>query len=242
MQKSAIVIPCYNEFERLQSDKFLHFLHAHPGIDIYFVDDSSSDSTPEILNKIKHDCPNQTFVLQHEHNKGKAAAVRTGMLAIVAKKEYEYAGYLDADLSASLEVYNDLYEKACFLHLDYIFGSRIKMMNTEIKRSWFRHFAGRVIATLIDNRFKLGIYDTQCGAKCFRVELLQPIFNDPFYVNWLFDVEIFLRINKNSFTKSGIESPLAKWEYAKGSKINMFDFPVILKELRILRKKYSKKN
>jgi dolichyl-phosphate beta-glucosyltransferase len=241
MPKIAIIIPCYNEGKRLCHEPFRNFLTGTPEADIFFVNDGSTDNTFTILEEIKSSLPgNNITILTLKQNKGKAYATREGILMASSQNQYNYIGYLDADLSTSLE---NLY--ALFLEMDqnkadYILGSRIKMLNALIKRNWFRHIAGRLIATVIDSKFKLGIYDTQCGAKCFASKLIAEICKEPFKTKWFFDVELLLRIKSACPLSKGIEYPLNKWIDPGGSKMNIFKFPAIIKELYLLFKNYSR--
>jgi dolichyl-phosphate beta-glucosyltransferase len=240
MQKIAIIIPCYNEGKRLQKNAFTNFLSTHEDAVLFFVNDGSLDNTSEILASVKSGSGNQVRVITLEKNAGKANAVRTGLVESVSENEFAYAGYLDADLSTSPEEFYRLFLLMKEKELDYIFGSRIKMINTSVKRSQFRHIAGRLIATAVDSKFKLGIYDTQCGAKCFKSEVIRSVCNKPFITKWFFDVEIFLRIKKEAPDAKGLEVPLQQWEDTPGSKINIFSFPSVLREIILLRSKYSK--
>jgi hypothetical protein len=65
--------------------------------------------------------------------------------------------------------------------------------------------------------FKLKSYDSQCGAKMFRKEVLDLAFNEPFISRWIFDIEILLRLNEHNV----IEYPLKKWRDVSGSTLNI---------------------
>ncbi len=240
MQKIAVIIPCYNEAKRLQPQAFVGFLQSHTDADLFFVNDGSTDLTLSILTEIKKNCPEQVQIISINKKGGKANAVREGLLATQKKTSHHYVGYLDADLSTSLTEFYRLYQVICKSGVDYLSGSRVKMLHTNIERSFFRHITGRIIATIIDSKYKLGIYDTQCGAKWFKTELIDIFCQEKFITKWFFDVEIFLRIKKNMPEAKGIEVPLAKWKDPGGSKINILDFPFVIKEIFSLRRKYRK--
>lgn len=241
MSKVAVIIPCYNEAKRLKPELFINFLADKTDVDLVFVNDGSKDDTAHVLKKIEEVAKKNTIIIHLPKNKGKAFAIREGVLFSVNKNTYAKIGYLDADLSTGLDEFYSLFSVMQQQSADYIFGSRIKMLNTKIERSLFRHLAGRLIATILDSRYKLGIYDTQCGAKCFSADLIKNICEEPFKTKWFFDVEIFLRIRKNHFSSKGIELPLKKWKNPGGSKINILKLPAIIKDIYLLFKNYSKK-
>jgi hypothetical protein len=75
------------------------------------------------------------------------------------------------------------------------------------------------------------VYDTQCGAKLFRVTPgLESVFQDPFGSRWIFDVELLARL-KRQRKQAGLspvndavfEYPLARWQDVGGSKVNAID-------------------
>lgn len=235
MSSLAIIVPCYNEAKRLEADKFVSFAPAHADCHFYFVNDGSTDRTLTVLHTLEQQA-NNIFVIDKKQNDGKGEAIRTAMLQLV--DNYEYIGYIDADLSTSLEEFYNLFEKIKKEKISVVFGSRIKKADTVIERSYFRHIIGRSIATIIDKKFSLGCYDTQCGAKVFASGVLKPVIEKTFYTKWFFDVELFVRI-KNYFGQlNAIETPLAEWKNVKDSKLNALSFPAVSKELYLLLTKY----
>ena len=236
MQPYIIIIPCYNEEKRLEVNKFLAFSSLHPGVHFIFVNDGSTDNTLEILNQIKV-LLSSAEVINLPKNKGKGESVRQGFIKAIQKSS-NYIGYLDADLSTSLEEFHHLHDKALQYNLDMVLGSRIKKIDTVIQRSFFRHITGRIIATLIDKKYKLGVYDTQCGAKIFRSILVKKIMNNPFRTKWFFDVEILYRVKHLQLDCKSAEIPLRNWINKKNSKLSVLSFPAVLKDLVTLFNKY----
>jgi len=216
---------------------FSDFVHTHPEFDIYFVNDASSDTTESVLNSIRDGARDHIELINAPQHLGKGEAIRLAVQRIISKNAYDCFGYLDADLATSLASFHKLQTILIEQNADYLAGSRIKMMNTKIHRSGFRHFVGRIIATTIDSRYKLGIYDTQCGAKLFRTTMA-PVFEAPFTTTWFFDVELFLRIRKQMPAAVGIEQPLDQWTDKGSRHLSVWSFPVIVKQILSLFNKY----
>lgn len=237
MQSLTIIIPCYNEAGRLNKPAFIEFAGLNPQVHFIFVNDGSTDQTGTMLDEIKSSL-SSAEVLHLPQNAGKAEAVRQGMLAALLS-ETNYIGYLDADLSVSLQDFMELVNEASIKNLDMVIGSRIKKLDTQIERSFLRHITGRVLATIIDARFHLGVYDTQCGAKAFRPALIAPVIQQAFYTRWFFDVEILLRNRNQNKEYRAMEMPLKKWINRKDSKLGPLSFPAVMNDILLLMRKYK---
>jgi glycosyltransferase involved in cell wall biosynthesis len=237
MPSIAVIIPCYNEAKRLQKQEFFRWVNEQSDVHLYFINDGSTDDTNNILNGLQISVPNKIHVIHLNCNKGKGEAVRQGLLA-AQEHSFDFVGYLDADLSTSTNEFYKLYQAAMEQKADMVFASRIKKLGSTIDRSAFRHITGRFIATVIDNHFKLGCYDTQCGAKVFTIAIIKEAIQQPFFTKWFFDVEIFLRIRNRNKSFKALELPLLLWQNKEGSKINLSSFPMVLKELILLSNNY----
>jgi len=77
--RTSIIIPCYNEANRLHLEMFLNFARKNPKISFVFVDDGSKDLTINLLCGAMAALPNQVDVLMMARNAGKAEAVRHGL-------------------------------------------------------------------------------------------------------------------------------------------------------------------
>ena len=74
--RTTIIIPCYNEANRLHLEVFLNFARENPKISFVFVDDGSKDMTISLLCGAMAALPKQIDVLMMARNAGKAEAVR----------------------------------------------------------------------------------------------------------------------------------------------------------------------
>ena len=226
MTDSCIIIPCYNEANRLNIQAYKTFQEQNNTFDLLFVNDGSTDKTLSVLNNLISQLPN-TSILNLEKNSGKAEAIRLAVLQL--SKNYKYAGYLDADLSTSLSEISRLLSIAKTENKAFVLGSRVKVLGASIKRKFYRHFFGRLVATFIDAFIlKLEIYDTQCGAKIIDKTLANAIFKDSFKTKWLFDVELLARtknLNGKDYCKTNIlEVPLNRWHDTEDTRISFLDF------------------
>ena len=218
---ATIVVPCFNEGKRLQVSTFRNFIKQHPEIHFIFVDDGSSDNTVEVLESIV--AGNSSQILTMERNIGKAEAIRKGMAEAV--KNGSVCGFWDADLATPL---SEILLMLPLLHasdFQCIAGSRwLHLGNSCIKRRWFRHIAGRILATCISFYLDLPVYDSQCGAKLFSAEAAEIVFKSPFITRWLSDVEIIKRLQHCYGTKTPrmLEYPVSHWEEISDSKISVW--------------------
>jgi dolichyl-phosphate beta-glucosyltransferase len=242
----AIVVPCYNEETRLPEATFVSFALAHPETRFVLVNDGSTDQTLGRLQQIRAQVGARIDVLNLPQNRGKAEAVRLGMLRAF-ELGCELAGYWDADLATPLQEiprFVDVLRRlpACLM----VFGARVQMLGRTIERGAARHYLGRVFATTASALLDLSIYDTQCGAKLFRVtEDTRALFAEPFAVGWTFDVELIARLIQRQRQRGGrpvseliYELPLDNWHDVAGSKVAPLDFVRGIAEVLRIRKRY----
>lgn len=233
MVDTWIVIPCFNEADRLRKEEFSGFVAKDREIGLIFVNDGSTDKTASMLTELCAQEPAQMECLNLDRNRGKGEAVRAGVLHALTK-DPKFVGFWDADLATPLcdiRRFRRLFDEHSALLL--VTGARIRALGKRIERSVFRHYAGRFIATIISCILGVPVYDTQCGAKLFRVEGdTKNFFIEPFLSRWLFDVEILIRIQR--FYPLGDvvrELSLDEWIDVGDSKVKLSHAPRILLNL-----------
>ena len=231
MQKTAIIVPCYNESKRLNTEAFVRYAEKNKWVYFIFVNDGSADDTFEIINYMCGSNTEQMLCVDQKINVGKAEAVRQGFLKAM-DLNFRYIGYWDADLATPLNAIDKLCTLLEGKGVIAAIGSRVKLLGYNINRKPLRHYLGRVFATFASLVLGLPIYDTQCGAKVFKNNSdLIKVFSTPFMVKWIFDVEILARFgtilhNKGmgSLENYAIEYPLKEWTHIDGSKVKAIDF------------------
>lgn len=132
-------------------------------------------------------------MLTHAQNRGKGAAVRTGVLAATG----DTVAFTDADLSYAPEQLGGLLE-IVESGFDVVVGSRKhEMTRTLVQAGRLREIGGRVINWLT-HAVLLGNYrDTQCGLKAFRADAARVIFERSKIDGFAFDVEVFVIAERN---------------------------------------------
>lgn len=244
--RTSLVVPCYNEAARLDAEQFRSFLSGTDHVRLVFVDDGSQDGTAEVLNTLCLGYESCTAILLQPVNKGKAEAVRTGVLHALQHFDPEVIGFWDADLATPL---NAVPRLLVVLQqqpdIEMVFGSRVQLLGRQVERRPVRHYLGRVFATAVSVVLNMPIYDSQCGAKLFRVdENCTRVFAKPFLSKWVFDVEILARYlnaydnDPKRLERVIYEYPLEKWVDVAGSKVHPTDFLKAFGDIARIKRTY----
>ena len=242
MPRISLIVPCFNEEQRLDLDAFRGFTLPGHDLQFLFVNDGSSDGTLRLLQSLRDADPKRFDVLDLEHNSGKAEAVRRGIMK-ATETPPDFIGFWDADLATPLNELPGFLDVFVRPNIEIVFAARVRLLGREISRRPDRHYLGRVGATLISQTLGLAIYDTQCGAKLFRMnDALPQIFGKPFLSRWIFDVEIIARFielwGRARVAHSLYELPVNMWHDVKGSKVGGLDFARSLLDLWKIRRAY----
>jgi len=232
----CLIVPCYNEARRLDFDQFEAAARRDP-LWLVFVDDGSADGTADVVRAHASD---RIWLIVLDRNVGKAEAVRQGMLQAEALPFYaqlDWIGFWDADLSTPLAELPKFFEFQALTGapMDAVIGSRVSRLGSCVRRRAVRHFLGRVFVTVSSILLKTQAYDSQCGAKVFRIAVAARCFREPFVTRWLFDLEVLLRLRDAAV----LEYPLREWQDVAGSKMRVL--PNVwrtLRDLLRLRAKY----
>jgi len=231
----GVVIPCYNEEERLSGEAFKNFAHKNLGYHLCFVNDGSTDNTLEVLHTLRKGNESTISVYNCAKNGGKAEAVRQGALHLAKDPQLDFIGYLDADLSTDFRDFDDLVKTLQNSDFKIVSGSRMSRMGANIAKESARKIISVSINLIIRSILGMPFNDTQCGAKIMDKEIVEHMFPKKFITKWLFDVEIFMRMRKHygkkNVQKLICEQPLKRWVHADGSKLSMKDSVKIVGQL-----------
>jgi len=194
--ENAIVVPCYNEANRLDLSSFQKFLAENRNYTVCFVNDGSSDNTLEMLKSFQAGKESRVHVYDAPRNNGKAEAIRSGVNYMLQYTNAKNIGFMDADLATGFDDYENLVGNlAEDLDTDgMVIGSRTRVNTATIQRTAFRSASSNIFNLVIQWIIGLKINDTQCGAKVFTRKTANTLFKKAFISKWLFDIELLMRM------------------------------------------------
>ena len=228
MAATWIVVPCYNEERRLPVDEFEAYIPEHEDVGFCFVDAGSTDGTGGVLRAIADRHSGRTAIVETPGCRGKAQAVRAGVLHVASFEGVERIGYWDADLAAPLAEVERFIPVFCERPgVRFVCGARVRRLGARIVRPVVRRYLGRAFAIAAGRLLQIPVYDTQCGAKMLEAGLARTLFADPFLSQWVFDVELLaraLRLLDDAFADTVMELPLESWHDVSGSRLRPWDF------------------
>ena len=168
----SIVIPCYNEEDRLPRTltATLSYLRARTGqYEIVVVSDGSKDRTKDVAEMVFKTLPKNivTRVIEYTPNGGKGKALKVGM----QEAQGDQVLFMDADYAVPLE-YLPPAELLLKQGVDIAIGSRaVKGTQVLEHQSFIREKMSKVFGLIQRNYLGLKLLDTQCGFKAFK----QPV-------------------------------------------------------------------
>ena len=214
--KISIVIPAHNEEHRLPPmlEAYAKYFTEKYGneAELIVVANFCNDRTAEVARGIGLRYP-QVKVIEEAKRVGKGGAVLLG----AQSAEGDLIGFVDADGATSPEAFDDLVQK---ISLDGgIIASRwMKGSDVSPKQPLSRRVASRCFNLLVRVLFGLKLKDTQCGAKLFRREVIQPVLRNLGVTNWAFDVDMLFQTKRLG---ASIREVPTVWRDVTGSKVEI---------------------
>ncbi|MDR3716095.1 MAG: glycosyltransferase family 2 protein [Puia sp.] len=175
IKKLSIIIPAYNEgrtihmiLDRVAAVVLIKGIQK----ELILVNDCSTDDTEAVLLRYSNEHPELSLqYYKHEVNKGKGAAIHTG----IQKATGEYLVIQDADLEYDPEEFNDLLKPVFRGSADVVYGSRFLGGNSH-RILFFWHSLGNKFLTNLSNMFtNLNLTDMETCYKLCRTSIIQQI-------------------------------------------------------------------
>ena len=210
----SAVMPVYNEAATVA--KIVQVVLEQPALaELIIVDDASTDGTWEVLQGIARD--GRVKIFRHDINRGKGAALRTG----IAKAAADLVIIQDADLEYDPADYPVLIHPILLGRADVVFGSRFNGSGSHRVLYYWHSLGNRFLTTISNMATNLNLSDMETCYKVFRREVIQAISiqEDRFG----FEPEITAKLSR-----AGVriyEVPISYYgrTYAEGKKINWRD-------------------
>jgi glycosyltransferase involved in cell wall biosynthesis len=174
MAKLSIIIPAYNEEATIH--KILEKVHQVKLIDniekeVIIVNDCSKDNTAAKIIALKNEKYEYIKFVEHTVNKGKGAAIHTG----IKEASGEYIIVQDADLEYDPNEYNILLKPIIDGFADVVYGTRF-MGGKPHRILFFWHSIGNAVLTFMSNMFtNLNLTDMETCYKLFKADIIKGI-------------------------------------------------------------------
>ena len=190
----SVVIPCYNEEQRLprtieQIERFLEVRKTD--YELILVDDGSADGTRQVMDvAAKRHASVRIEALPHNRGKGRALAV-----GVEAARGDEIL-VTDADLSTPIEELDKL-QDALNRGAGVAIASRaLRASRVEVSQPIYRVLMGKGFNLIVQAVLLPGIWDTQCGFKLFRGDIAHRVFANLTTDGFGYDPEVLYRARK----------------------------------------------
>ncbi len=218
----SIIIPAYNEGKTIHRIlNKVRDVQLMEGIqkEVIIVNDCSTDNTEDAILKYRSENPEMNLqYYKHEVNKGKGAALHTG----IGEAKGEYLIIQDADLEYNPQEFNILLKPVIDGFADVVYGSRFMGGNAH-RILFFWHSIGNKFLTFLSNMFtNLNLTDMETCYKLFRTDIIQSIKLKE--KRFGFEPEVtakIARVNKIRIYEVGIS--YYGRTFAEGKKINWKD-------------------
>ncbi|MDR6986364.1 hypothetical protein J2Y66_000834 [Paenarthrobacter nitroguajacolicus] len=184
-----ITLPVFNEEARLEQN--LRRLHGHltdsfpHTFRITVADNSSTDNTLRIAERLARELPELLVVRFHERGRGNA------LRQVWQSSPSPVLAYMEADLSTDLSALAPLLAPLLSGHSDLAIGTRLAR-NSHVIRSSRRGFIPRSYNALLRAVLGAGFSDAQCGFKAVRADVAHRLLPHTRDDGWFLDTELLV--------------------------------------------------
>ncbi len=199
MAKYSVFIPVYNEEKILEQNALrVYYYLKKKGYDfeIYLVNDSSTDRSPEIAKRLSKQKP-EIHVISYNNGPSR----RENLFWSFPKSKSSIIAFTDLDLAVNEKYFSKLFSELEFQNADIGTASRYEP-GSIVYRGIFRRMISIAYLKIVQTLFKCPISDFQCGFKAFKRKRLMKLlkecrYDKTFKRGWFFDAEILIRAHKN---------------------------------------------
>ena len=222
--ETLLVVPAFNEGQRLAAflpDLCNKISTSSQNISLLVIDDGSltteSTAMRACVESLRATHPFLHPLLTLPKNLGKGGAIYAGWNTSTSA---EWLGFIDADgavpAAEAIHFARMAHEST---DTDGLFANRIHMLGRPIERTFTRHLAGRIYATLSANLTGIPVYDSQCGLKFVRRSCYERVRPDLTETRFGFDMELIALLQRAGCRLR--EEPLSSWRDIPGGKVHL---------------------
>ena len=230
----SIVIPAYDEARRLGPSlrRVLDYVaRREAAAEVLVVDDGSRDTTADVARGFAAE---GVRLLAHGGNRGKGAAVRTGIAASRGRRVL----ITDADLSTPIEDLELL--EPHLAEAEVILGSRgLAASRISERQPFYREWMGKTFNLLVRSAGVRGIRDTQCGFKLLDGEAARRLAAELTVERFAYDVELVFLARRHGYrvTEVGVH-----WADSPASRVHpVYDSLSMLRDLARIRWRHRRR-
>ena len=199
----SLVIAAYKDAPHIVANSLIlarYFAASQLQVEFIFVEDASPDDTlAKVYRAAQAVCIYgiQTHVIEHPHNRGRGAAVRTGIESAVGT----CVGFIDIDLEHKHQPLLAAIEKISTETVDVVVGQRYSTNPMAKPLRWVLSYGYRCLLRLV---MPLPVRDTEAGFKLFRREKILPVLALTENPGWFWDTEVVHRSVQSGLRVEGI--------------------------------------
>src|SRR6266536_3471660 len=218
--KLSILVPVFNEADLVPTAiARIAEMDFGTGVEteIIAIDDGSTDGSTEILNDLGRHYHPRLIVVRHSANRGKGAAIRSG----IKRATGDFAVIQDSDLEYDPRDLPNVLRPLLEGRADAVFGSRF-LVSGERRVMYFWHAVANRVLTLVCNAVAdLNLSDVETGYKAFRLSLVRsiPLRNDRFG----FEPELIIKLAQRGAALYEVPISYRGRTYSEGKKIRFKD-------------------
>ncbi len=210
-------MPCYNEAATLERAlRRLWSVEIPIPYDLIVIDDGSSDGSARIVTRLAEQSPQPLRLIRHKENRGKTAALRTGLQHATGTLTLVYDADLEYDPADIPRLLDPILEDRA----DAVYGSRFQSPERRVLFFW--HALGNRLVTAFANLFaNLNLTDMETCFKLVRTDILREmrIRSERFG----FEPEVTVKLGKMGYRVFEVPIRYSGRSYDEGKKIHWWD-------------------
>jgi CheY-like chemotaxis protein len=195
----GVIIPYLLFVDTAKLNEYVDYIHKNASYQLCFLDDLSNKAYSQFLKKLKKQHKNRITIFKCSAKSGLSEALRLAMIRLSQNHQMDYIGYLDKDLTVSLSQFNMMVEEIKKSSAKIVVGNPWCQFPKKVKAINFREIANDILLNFVRNISGLQWCSSKNTPKVMLKEVIVNTFQNQFYSDLTFDLEIIIRIKKAYF-------------------------------------------